>query len=211
MNILIVDDHAVVRKGLVQILSEQYDDLDVVEATDARGALEAVSSRALDVVVLDISMPGRSGLDVLKEIKREQPDVPVLVLSMHPEEQFAVRVLRAGASGYLTKQTAPNELVNAIRKVTAGGTYVSASLAELLAQDLQRDDGNDADPHKRLSDREYEVMLMIASGKAVSEIADELSLSVKTISTYRTRILDKIHMKSNAEITRYAITRGLVD
>jgi DNA-binding NarL/FixJ family response regulator len=210
MNILIVDDHAVVRKGLRQILSEEYDDLAFAEATDARGALDAVSKHAWDVVVLDISMPGRSGLDVLKEIKRERPNVPVLVLSMHPEEQFAVRVLRAGASGYLTKETAPTELVLAVRKVTAGGTYVSPALAEILAQNLHSN-ADATDLHKKLSDREYEVMLKIASGKAVSVIADELSLSVKTISTYRARILEKIHMKSNAEITRYAITHGLVD
>ncbi len=210
MNVLIVDDHAVVRKGLRQILSEEYDDLVFAEATEGRSALEAVTERALDVVVLDISMPGRSGLDVLKEIKKERPDLPVLVLSMYPEEQFAVRVLRAGASGYLTKETAPNELVKAIKKVTTGGTYVSPALAEMLALDLQQDT-NQAYPHKALSDREYEVMLMIASGKAVSEIAEELSLSVKTISTYRARIIDKIHMRSNAEITRYAIRHGLVE
>lgn len=210
MNVLIVDDHAVVRKGLRQILSEEYDDLVFAEATEGRSALEAVTESALDVVVLDISMPGRSGLDVLKEIKKERPDLPVLVLSMYPEEQFAVRVLRAGASGYLTKETAPNELVKAIKKVTAGGTYVSPALAEMLALDLQQDT-DQTYPHKTLSDREYEVMLMIASGKAVSEIAEELSLSVKTISTYRARILDKIRMRSNAEITRYAIRHGLVE
>jgi DNA-binding NarL/FixJ family response regulator len=210
MKILIVDDHAVVRRGLQQIVLDEYKDLVFGEATNGQEALEIVSQQDWDVVVLDISMPGRSGLDVLKEVKRDHPDLPVLVLSIHPEDQFAVRVLRAGASGYMTKETAPEELVTAINKVLAGGTYVSPSLAEILAQDLQRD-ASDISLHKKLSDREYEVMLMIASGKAVSEIADELALSVKTISTYRARILEKVHMRSNAELTRYAIKHGLVE
>jgi len=210
MKILIVDDHAVVRRGLQQIVLDEYEDLVFGEATNGQEALDSLNDQDWDVIVLDISMPGRSGLDVLKEIRRERPTLPVLVLSMHPEDQFAVRVLRAGASGYMTKETAPDELVTAINKVTTGGTYVSVSLAEILAQDLQSN-ASDTSLHQRLSDREYEVMVMIASGKAVSEIADELSLSVKTISTYRARILDKVHMKSNAELTRYAIKHGLVD
>jgi two-component system invasion response regulator UvrY len=210
MKILIVDDHAVVRRGLQQIVLDQYEDIVFGEATNGQEALDVLSEQNWDVIVLDISMPGRSGLDVLKEIRKERPDIPVLVLSIHPEDQFAVRVLRAGASGYMTKETAPEELVTAIEKVMAGGTYVSSSFAELLAKDVQRDDG-ETTLHKRLSDREYEVMVMIASGKAVSQIADELSLSVKTISTYRSRILDKVHMKSNAELTRYAIKNGLVE
>lgn len=210
MKILIVDDHAVVRRGLQQIVLDEYKDLVFGEATNGQEAIDMISRQKWDVVILDISMPGRSGLDVLKEIKKEQSDVPVLVLSIHPEDQFAVRVLRAGASGYMTKETAPEELVTAINKVLVGGTYVSPSLAEILAQDLQRD-ASEVSVHKKLSDREYEVMLMIASGKAVSEIADQLSLSVKTISTYRARILDKVHMRSNAELTRYAIKQGLVE
>jgi two-component system invasion response regulator UvrY len=210
MKILIVDDHAVVRRGLQQIVLDEYEDLVFGEATNAQEALDVLGQQAWDVIILDISMPGRSGLDVLKEIRKERPAIPVLVLSMHPEDQFAVRVLRAGAAGYMTKETAPDELVTAISKVTAGGTYVSPSLAEILAQDLKRDTG-DATLHQRLSDREFEVLVMIASGKAVSEIADELALSVKTISTYRARILDKVHMRSNAELTRYAIKHGLVD
>ena len=210
MKILIVDDHAVVRRGLQQIVLDEYKDLVFGEATNGQEALDMLWRQNWDVMVLDISMPGRSGLDVLKEIKKEKPDIPVLVLSIHPEDQFAVRVLRAGASGYMTKETAPEELVTAINKVINGGTYVSPSLAEILAQDLQRDT-SEISVHRRLSDREYEVMLMIASGKAVSEIADELSLSVKTISTYRARILDKVHMSSNAELTRYAIKQGLVE
>ena len=210
MKVLIVDDHAVVRRGLQQILLDAYDDLVFGEATNGQEALDVLERQSWDVVILDISMPGRSGLDVMKEIRRQRPDLPVLVLSIHPEDQFAVRVLRAGASGYMTKETAPEELVTAITKVIGGGTYVSPSLAEILAQDLQRDTG-EVSPHMKLSDREYEVMLMIASGKAVSKIAEELSLSVKTISTYRSRILEKVHMKSNAELTRYAIKHGLVE
>lgn len=210
MKILIVDDHAVVRRGLQQIVLDEYEDIVFGEATNGQEALDALSEQDWDIIVLDISMPGRSGLDVLKEIRKDRPNIPVLVLSIHPEDQFAVRVLRAGASGYMTKGTAPEELVTAIDKVMAGGTYVSSSLAELLAQDLQRDDGEET-LHRKLSDREYEVMVMIASGKAVSQIADELSLSVKTISTYRARILDKVHMKSNAELTHYAIKQGLVE
>ncbi len=210
MKILIVDDHAVVRRGLQQIVLDEYEDIVFGEAKNGQEALDMLSEQNWDVIVLDISMPGRSGLDVLKEIRKQRSDIPVLVLSIHPEDQFAVRVLRAGASGYMTKETAPEELVTAIGKVMSGGTYVSRSLAELLARDLQRDTG-DTTLHSRLSDREYEVMVMIALGKPVSQIADELALSVKTISTYRSRILDKVQMKSNADITRYAIKHGLVE
>jgi DNA-binding NarL/FixJ family response regulator len=210
MKILIVDDHAVVRRGLQQIVLEEYQDIVFGEATNAQEALDVLFEQDWDVIVLDISMPGRSGLDVLKEMRKRRPSVPVLVLSVHPEDQFAVRVLRAGAAGYMTKETAPEELVTALEKVISGGTYVSGSLAELLAQDLQHDTGETV-LHKKLSDREYEVLVMIASGKPVSQIADELSLSVKTISTYRARILEKVRMKSNAELTRYAIKHGLVD
>ena len=209
MRVLIVDDHAVVRRGLQQILSDEYDDVVFGEAANANEALELVGRDSWDVIILDISMPGRSGLDVLKEIKREQPAVPVLVLSIHPEDQFATRVLKAGASGYMTKESAPDDLVIAIDRVRAGRKYVSDSLAELLAEDLEHD-GVLEEPHKRLSDREFEVMLLIASGKTVSEIADELALSVKTISTYRSRILDKVNMKNNAELTHYAVKHGLV-
>ena len=209
MRVLIVDDHAVVRRGLQQILSDEYDDVVFGEAANANEALELVGRNSWDVIILDISMPGRSGLDVLKEIKREQPAVPVLVLSIHPEDQFATRVLKAGASGYMTKESAPDDLVIAIDRVRAGRKYVSDSLAELLAEDLEHD-GVLEEPHKRLSDREFEVMLLIASGKTVSEIADELALSVKTISTYRSRILDKVNMKNNAELTHYAVKHGLV-
>jgi DNA-binding NarL/FixJ family response regulator len=211
MKVLIVDDHAIVRRGLQQILLDEYDDIEFGEATNAGEALQQIYRQSWDVIILDISMPGgRSGLDVLKEIKKDRPGSRVLVLSMHPEDQLATRVLKAGASGYMTKESAPDELVTAINKVLEGGSYVSPSLAELLAREIQRGTGDEA-LHKRLSDREYEVMIMIASGKTVSEIAEDLSLSVKTISTYRTRVLEKIHMKSNAELARYAIRHGLVD
>lgn len=210
MRVLIADDHAVVRRGLEQILADAFEEIEVGEATDAEQAIELADRREWDVVVLDISMPGRSGLDALKEIKKSKPALPVLVLSIHPEDQFAIRVLKAGASGYMTKESAPEELVNAIHKVTAGGRYVSAALAEMLAADLEKDRAG-VPPHQRLSDREYEVLLMIATGHTISEIGDKLSLSVKTISTYRARILEKTSLKSNADLVRYAITHGLIE
>ena len=210
MRILIADDHAVVRRGLEQILADAYPDIVCGEATNAEDAIQSVDQDDWDVVILDISMPGRSGLDALKEIKKIKPGLPVLVLSIHPEDQYATRVLRAGASGYMTKETAPEELLNAINKVVAGGKYVSAALAEKLAADLETEVG-EAPPHKRLSDREYEVLLLIASGNTISEIAEKLSLSVKTISTYRARILEKTGLKSNAALVQYAMTYGLVD
>jgi len=210
MRVLIVDDHAIVRRGLEQILADAYDDIIFGEATNTEDAIRLVDQDEWDVVILDISMPGRSGLDALKEIKRIKPAVPVLVLSIHPEEQYATRVLRAGASGYMTKQTAPEELLTAINKVLGGGKYVSAMLAERLAADLETE-ASEIPPHKRLSDREYEVLLLIASGHTITEIADKLTLSVKTISTYRARILEKTGLKSNAALVQYAMTYGLVD
>lgn len=210
MKFLIVDDHPIVRKGLGQVLRDAYPDPVIGEAKDTREAIERVMGENWDVVILDISMPGRSGLDALKEIRKMSPRLPVLVLSAHPEDHFATRVLRAGAAGYLTKGTATEELVTAINKVISGGKYISPSLAERLAEELNSDPLG-GPPHERLSDREYEVLRLIATGKTVSEIALELSLSVKTISTYRARILDKVHMKSNAELTRYAIRHGLVE
>ncbi len=210
MRVLIVDDHAVVRRGLQQILVDEFDDLYFEEATSAEEALELLRVKEWDVVILDVSMPGRSGLDALKEIKRDRPNLPVLILSFHPEDQFATRVLKAGASGYMTKESAPEELVNAINKVLNGGKYVSAALAEQLAEDLERDAAGVL-AHKKLSDREYEVLLDLASGKTVSEIADQLSLSVKTISTYRARILEKMNLRSNADLVRYALRHDLVE
>ena len=209
MRVLIVDDHAVVRHGLRQILADQIKNATFGEAKDAGEAIERVCKERWDVVILDITLPGRSGLDVLKDIKRHRPRLPVLVLSMHPEDQFAVRVLRTGASGYMTKESAPEELVGAIKKVLAGGRYVSPALAEKMASYLTID--VEKSPHERLSNREFLILRLIASGKTVSQIAEELSLSVKTVSTYRTRILVKMDMSSNAELTRYAIENQLAD
>ncbi len=209
IKILIADDHAIVREGLKQILSESPDLVVVAEASTGQEVLEKIGKNDLDLVVLDIAMPGRGGLDILKEIKSQRPRLSVLMLSMYPEEQYAVRVLKSGASGYLTKESAPSELVKAIRQISQGKKYISPSLAEKLAIDLEI--SPDRPPHETLSDREYQVMCMIASGKTLREIADGLSLSIKTISTYRSRILEKMNMKTNAELTHYAIKNRLVD
>ena len=209
IKILIADDHPIVRQGLKQILHEAPNMVVADEASNGQEVLEKVWKNNYDVVLLDISMPGISGLDILKQLKSHKPELSVLVLTVHPEEQYAVRVLRAGASGYLTKESAPDELIKAIRKVSLGRKYVSSSLAEKLAFDLEID--SEKPLHETLSDREYEVMCMIASGKTVKEIAEELFLSIKTISTYRSRILEKMKMKSNAELIHYAIKNRLVD
>jgi DNA-binding NarL/FixJ family response regulator len=208
IKILIADDHPIVRAGFKQVISDMPDMLVADEAGNGQEVLNLIRKKDYDLVLLDISMPGRSGLEILKDLKSEKPKLPVLILSIYPEEQYAIRALRAGASGYMTKASAPNELILAIRKISEGGKYISASLAEKLAYYL---DGDAAKPpHETLSDREYQVMLMIASGKTVTEIANELCLSVKTISTYRTHILEKMKMKNNAEITLYAVQNKLV-
>ena len=209
MRFLIADDHAVVRRGLREILEEEIPGAEFGEAADTREALEQIRKHDWDVVVLDITMPGGSGLDVLRDSKGIRPNLAVLVLSMHPEDQYAVRALKAGAAGYLTKESAPEELVTAISTILAGRKYVSASLAQGLA--LRLANGNDGPLHETLSAREHEVMLMLAAGTMVSHIAEELSLSVKTVSTYRTRILDKMGMKTNADLTRYAMENDLLD
>ena len=209
LRILVADDHEVVRKGLVNVLSETLKPIKIDEAINGQEAVSKVLKSEYDLVVLDLKMPGKSGLDVLKEIKQHRPKLPVLILSMHPEEQFAIRAMRAGASGYLTKECAGDELVLAIRKALKGERYISGSLAEILADDLGGD--SEKSIHEILSDREYQVLLMIASGKPVGAIAKELCLSVKTISSYRTNILLKTRMKNNAEITHYAIQNKLVD
>ena len=209
LKVLIADDHAVVRKGLKQILSETSDLTVAGEATTGQQVLDQIRKNEYDVIILDISMPGKSGLEILKEIKHENPSLAILVLSIHPEEQYAVRVIRAGASGYLTKESAPDLLVSAIRRVAQGKKYITPSLAEQLASYVERDKGQS--PHEKLSDREFQVMQMIASGKTVTSIAEELALSIKTISTYRTRILEKMGFNNNSEITRYAIKNRLVD
>jgi len=207
IRILIADDHTVVREGLKHIISETPDMTIADEAVDGHEALNKALRNHYDVLVLDITMPGINGLDVLKRVKGQKPQTPVLVLSMHPEEQYAVRVLKAGAAGYLTKESASEELVDAIRTAAAGRKYITPSLGEKLAYSL----GIDAEklPHEILSDREYQVMCMIASGKAVAEIAENLYLSANTIRTYRSRILEKMKMKSNAEIISYALQHKL--
>jgi len=209
IKILIADDHTIVRKGLVQILADSPDPIMVDEASDGNDALAKAIASDYDLVLLDISMPGKGGLEVLKELKAHKPRLPVLILSMHPEEQYAVRALRSGASGYLTKGSAADELLNAIQKVLFGGKYVSSSLAEKLAGSL--DENVEKPLHESLSNREFQVMRMIGAGMTATEIATEISLSVKTVSTFRTRILHKMRMKNNAELTYYVINNKLVD
>ena len=208
MKVLIVDDHAIVRRGLRELLSDEFNGTSFGEASDARQALEQLRKKEWDVALLDIALPGKSGLDLLKELKAEWPALPVLVVSAHPEDQFAVRVLKAGAGGYMTKESAPEELAKAIRKILAGGRYVSSALAEKLALGVTKDPTRM--PHETLSDREYDVMSRIASGKTVTEISEELSLSAKTISTYRARVLIKLSVKNSAAIVQYALRNGLV-
>lgn len=208
IKILIVDDHPIVRRGLKQIVAEESDMIVAGEAQNAKEVLELIHKQKWDVVVLDITMPDRNGLEVLKQFKKERPKLPVLVLSIHSEEQYAVRVLKSGGAGFMNKEAAPEELVKAIRKVVAGGKYVSPPLAEKLAFDLE---GREKPLHENLSNREFQVMCMIASGMTVKEIAKKLFLSVKTVSTYRARILKKMKMKTNAEFTYYAVKNSLVD
>ena len=211
IKILVADDHAIVREGLKRILGSATDMAVTGEACTGQEVVEKVTRNDFDVLVLDISMPGRNGLDILRELRVMKPKLHVLMLSVFPEEQYAVRVIRAGASGYMTKDSAPVELVTAIRRISQGRKYVSSSLAERLAVDLELGSDRDRPPHELLSDREYRVMCMVAAGTRANEIAEELMLSVKTISTYRTRILRKMRMKSSAELTHYAIKHGLVD
>ena len=208
MKVLVADDHAVVREGLKRILTQDQGIQVVAEAEDGAAALARAREMDLDVVVLDMSMPGRGGLETLQELKRLWPDLGVLVLSMHPEDQYAVRVLREGADGYLSKESAAEELINALRKIHGGGKYVSPTLAERLALTVER--GFEGPPHERLSTREFQVMVQLAEGKTVTQIAEELHLSVKTISTYRARILEKMGMKNNAELMHYAIEENIV-
>ncbi len=209
IKILIADDHAIVREGLKQILAETPDMIVADEASNGQELIAKMEKSEVDVVLLDISMPGRNGIEVLKQLKAERPRVSVLILSMYSEEQYAMRALRAGASGYLTKESAPDELIEAIRRVSKGRKYISPSVAEKLAVNLEP--GTEKPPHEILSDREYQVMCMIASGKTVKEIGDELQLSVKTISTYRSRILEKLDLRNNAALTHYAIQNRLVE
>jgi two-component system, NarL family, invasion response regulator UvrY len=207
MKILIVDDHTVLRQGLKQILADGFEKVEFGEAGNTGQALDQLAARRWDVLVLDINLPGRSGLDVLREAKVHHPKLPILVLSSAPEEQLAVRVLKAGASGYLNKQTAPDDLVEAVRKLISGGRYISARLAEKLAADLAR---SEKPAHEQLSDREFQVMQGLAAGESLKEIADKLSLSTKTISTFRGRILTKLKLENNVELAHYAREHGLL-
>lgn len=209
MHILIADDHAVVRRGLREILADSFPGAAFSEAGNADQALALLSKQATNILVLDINMPGRSGLDLLKDVKTMYPRLPVIVLSVQPEDQYAVRCLRAGASAYINKDSAPDELARATRKVLSGGRYVSAELAEKLA--ARFDDSLEKPKHEVLSDRELEVMLLIAAGVSLTEIGTRLHVSAKTVSSYRSRLLEKMQMKSNAEITRYAVANSLID
>jgi DNA-binding NarL/FixJ family response regulator len=208
IKILLVDDHTIVRKGIRQLLDDTSDIQVAGEAKNAEEMFNMLNEREYDIVVLDISLPGRSGVDALKQLKTIKPTLPVLILSMHPESQYALRVMKSGASGYLTKESAPEELINAIRKINKGKKYISANLAEELANFLN--DNSSKLPHHKLTDREYEVMIKIAEGKSLTEIANHLSLSVKTISTYRSRILSKMHLSSNSALIKYAMEHKLL-
>ena len=207
MKFLIADDHAIVRKGLAQILCDEFPDAKIKEVVNSNEVLEETRKELWDVILLDISMPGRNGIETLKQIRAEGIKSPILMLSMHPEDQYGVRVLKAGASGFLNKESATEELLTAVHRVLSGRKYITPSVAEKLAESVGAEGEKDA--HDTLSDREMQVMQLIASGKTVSEIADELSLSVNTISTYRTRLLEKLSLSNNAELTRYAIDNGL--
>jgi two-component system invasion response regulator UvrY len=209
IRILIADDHPIVRAGFKLVISDTQDMTIADEAENGQEVLNLIRKKDYDIVLLDISMPGRNGLEILKDLKVEKPKLPVMILSIYPEEQYAIRALRAGASGYMTKASAPNELIAAIRKISQGGKYISSSLAEKLTDYLGEDPSKPL--HEKLSDREYQVMLLIASGKTVTDIADQLCLSVKTISTYRSHIIDKMRLKNNAEITLYAVQNKLVE
>jgi len=209
IRILIADDHAILRRGLKEILVVEFKEAVFGEVGNAGEVLAEIKARTWNLVILDITMPGRSGFDLLQELKILQPDLPVLVLSVHPESQYAKRMLRSGAAGYMNKETAPKELITAVRKVLDGGRYVSAALAEKLALDLGAAAARI--PHERLSNREFEVMRMIASGKTVTQIAEDLHVSATTVSTHRARILDKMGLANNAELMRYALRNGLID
>jgi two-component system invasion response regulator UvrY len=207
IQILIVDDHAIVRRGLKQILADESD-IRVSETADPREALNLIRKQEWDLAVIDLDLPGRSGLDLLKDVKRERPGLPVLILSVHPQEQFAVRTLKAGAAGFMSKDAAPDDLVRAIRKILRGGKYISEPVAEQLVSGLHRN--SEGLPHEALSDREFEVLRLFGAGKTATDIAEMLSISVATVRTYRARILDKMGLKTNAELVRYAVQYRLV-
>lgn len=208
IRILIADDHAIVRKGLKQLILEEYPSASLAEVSDAESLMSKITEDNWDIVICDLSMPGRSGLDALRQIKQAYPSLPVLIMSMHPEDQYALRVLKAGASGYLSKENIHEDIIKSIRTVMLGKKFITASVAEKLAQAFEED--QEEFSHEKLSDREFDVFKLLAAGKAVSDIAEQLSLSVTTVSTYRARILDKMHMKSNADLTRYALNNNLI-
>lgn len=209
IRIVLADDHLIVRRGLKQILGEEVDFKVVGEAADGGQTLKLVQESSFDVLVLDMSMPGRSGVELIKLIKTEKPRLPILILTMHQEEQYAVRAIKSGAKGYLTKESAPEQLVSAIRKLAAGGAFITPAVAERIAMDFGAP--TDEAPHTQLSNREYQIFEMIVAGKAVTAIADELCLSVKTVSTHKARILQKMRMSNSAELIHYAIEHLLVD
>jgi two-component system, NarL family, invasion response regulator UvrY len=209
MRLLLIDDHAMFREGLKQILAKQSDMNMIDETGNGHEALDKMRMNEYQVVILDLSMPGRSGWDILSEIKAEHPTIPVIILSMHPEDQYAIRMLRAGAAGYITKESDTGELLAAIRKVAKGGKYVSPLLAEKLAETVAQD--STRMPHQILSNREFQVLCFLASGKSLKEIADELCLSEKTITTYRARIMEKMQLRNNVELTHYAIQHKLIE
>jgi DNA-binding NarL/FixJ family response regulator len=209
LKVLIADDHTIVRQGLKQILKDTQGNIEVDEAENGHEVLEKVSRSAYSIILMDISMPDKSGIDVLKQIRQNDPKQKILIISIHPEEQYAVRALKAGADGYLTKESSPDELMNAIYQILDGETYVTSTIAQRLAIDMKSSGGKL--PHETISDREYEILCMIAEGKSLTKIALELSLSVKTISTYRTRLLEKMNMKNNMQLTRYAIEYDLLN
>jgi DNA-binding NarL/FixJ family response regulator len=208
IKILIADDHAVVRKGLKQILLEEYPSAKIGEVSDAETLLAEVIKDEWTIVICDMSMPGRSGLDALAQIKQVAPQLPVLIMSMYPEDQYALRVLKAGASGYLGKENIHEDIIKAVQTVQLGKKFITATIAEKLANALGED--SSIQPHETLSDREFDVFKLLASGKAVSDIASQLSLSATTVSTYRSRIMDKMNMRTNAELTRYALEKSLI-
>lgn len=208
LRILIADDHAIVRKGLKQLLLEEYPSAEIGEVADTEGLLKQVLNNGWNVVICDMNMPGRSGLDALAHIKQINPDLPVLIMSMYPEDQYALRVLKAGASGYLQKESIHDDIIKAVQTVKLGKKFITPSIAEKLADAFHNN--NNKLPHELLSDREFDVFKLLASGKSVSDIANQLSLSTTTVSTYRSRILEKMGIRSNAELTRYALEKKLI-
>ena len=209
IRIIVADDHPLLRAGLVSVLNASSDLRVVAEASNGGEVMRAIGNAAFDVLLLDVSMPGKSGLDLLRQIRKDHPRLPILIVSSHPEEQYAVRAIKAGASGYVTKQSAPEDLVNAVRTVANGRRYITPAMVEMLADHVERPD--DAVPHQNLSDREFQTMKMIAAGHSLTEIAEVLCISVKTVSVYRSRVLEKMRMKSNVELTRYVVEHGLTD